>query len=70
VTKTIEEIIDVDFHLNELEDELVVSIRTTNGVKLHPQDIVDAIAEVVFEYYGHSTPSITAEEIANDESLN
>lgn len=62
--------LEVDFYLNEQEDEIVIAVRTTDGTQLTPQDILDAAVHSSLEAFGAIAEPITAQDIKDNNDLN
>lgn len=62
--------LEVDYYMNEQEDEIVIAIRTTNGSPLTPQDILDAAWHSAEEAMNAEAKPITKEDIKNNSTLN
>lgn len=62
--------LEVDHYMNDLGDEIMVAIRTADGSKLTPQDILDAATYVCLEGLGAIVEPVTKQDIKDNTDLN
>jgi hypothetical protein len=61
--------LDVDYYMNEMQDEIMISVRTTDGSPITPQDILDAAAHTCIEVLGAEIEPVTAQDIKENPEL-
>jgi lipoate-protein ligase A len=61
--------VDISYVLEADGSEFVVSVRTTNGSKLTPQDALDAFMEGLEEAFGVELEVPTQAELDDDTNL-
>lgn len=69
MTKKTKPYLDVDYHMNDMEDEVVISVRTSDGSKLQKQDILDGVMHYLEEIHGTEVEPITKEEIKKNTNI-
>ncbi len=61
--------LEVDHYMNDLGDEIMIAIRTSDGSKLTPQDILDAATYTCLESLGAEIKPVTAQDIKENPDL-
>lgn len=54
----------------DLEDEILIVIRRSDGMPITAQDIIDGAAHVSYEAFGLLAEPITAQDIKDNVELN
>ncbi len=61
--------LDIKYEISDDDSGLKLDISTTDGSKLTPQDILDAVMSFITEIGGAEIKPIDKESLANDEKL-
>jgi len=69
MSRRVSRYVDVDYTPHPSGDEISLVIRTSDGSKLSPQDLLDAAVDVAHEMFGVVVAPVSSKDIKSNKDI-